>query len=335
MDPEPQYSPPSLVGTIRRLFRETSSKKKASFFIVVLLVFFYIFFVKPPSDFPVDSIIIIEKGTTLSETSRILEERSIIRSPFLFKSLVILSAGEGGVVSGEYFFKKREGVFSVVRDVTGGEYGLAPKKVILPEGATVSEMAHILADTFPSFDADNFLRLAKDDEGYLFPDTYLFLPNVEEEQVYQELRDTFDERVGGLKREIERSGSTLHEIITMASLLEEEARTQETREIISGILWKRLEIGMALQVDAVFPYIIGKNTFELTLEDLEVDSPYNTYKYRGLPLGPISNPGLVSIGAALNPAESPYLFYLSDKKGVMHYSPDFEGHKINKAKYLR
>ena len=92
---------------------------------------------------------------------------------------------------------------------------------------------------------------------------------------------------------------------------------------------------MALQVDAVFPYIIGKNTYELSLEDLQVDSPYNTYKYRGLPPGAISNPGMISIRSALNPTESPYLFYLSDRDGVMHYAETFEGHKVNKQRYLR
>lgn len=121
----------------------------------------------------------------------------------------------------------------------------------------------------------------------------------------------------------------------MASLLEEEARTTETRKMVSGILWKRLSAGMPLQVDAVFPYIIGKNTFEITLKDLEFDSPYNTYKYKGLPPGPISNPGKDSILAAIYPTKSDYWFYLSDKNGLMHYAITFDEHKINKAKYLK
>jgi len=335
MDSEPNYSSFSLVGRAHTLLREISPRKKVLFFSIVALFLFYIVFVRPPSDFPIESMITIEKGMTLSEISQVLEEKAIINSPLLFESLVIIGTGEGGIISGDYLLKEKEGVFAIAQRFTSGKYGLALSQVVLPEGSTVSEMGQILKSVFLEFDVETFALLAQDDEGYLFPDTYFFLPNVEAPQVYQELRKNFNKKIKNLESKIERSGRTLHEIITMASLLEEEARTKETREIISGILWKRLEIGMALQVDAIFPYIIGKNTFEVTLEDLQVDSPYNTYKYRGLPPGPISNPGLSSIEAALNPASSPYLFYLSDYDGMMHYSPDFEGHKINKAKYLQ
>jgi len=120
----------------------------------------------------------------------------------------------------------------------------------------------------------------------------------------------------------------------MASLLEEEARALETRRIIAGILWNRIKLGMLLQVDAVFPYIIGKNTYEVTLDELQVDSPYNTYKYPGLPVGPISNPGLSAIKASVTPIESKYLFYLSDKAGRMYYAENFEKHKENRIMYL-
>ena len=120
----------------------------------------------------------------------------------------------------------------------------------------------------------------------------------------------------------------------MASLLEKEARTTESRRIIAGILWKRLEIGMLLQVDAVFGYIINKGSLQLTLEDLSIDSPYNTYRYKGLPIGPIANPGLDSLQAATMPILTDYLFYLSDKEGTMHYSETFEEHKRKKRLYL-
>jgi UPF0755 protein len=120
----------------------------------------------------------------------------------------------------------------------------------------------------------------------------------------------------------------------MASLVEEEARTLETRRTIAGILWKRLKLGMPLQVDAVFPYIIGKNTYELSIGDLALDSPYNTYKYAGLPPAPITNPGLDAMLAAVTPTDSPYLYYLSDRNGKMHYARTHDGHLANKAAYL-
>ena len=120
----------------------------------------------------------------------------------------------------------------------------------------------------------------------------------------------------------------------MASLLEEEAATLEDRQIIAGILWRRMAAGMPLQVDAVFPYIIGKNSFELTTNDLKTDSPYNTYTNRGLPPGPITNPGLDSILAAVTPQKTSYVYYLSDHDGNFHYSTTYEQHLQAKAKYL-
>jgi len=199
---------------------------------------------------------------------------------------------------------------------------------------TILQIAKILKLNFESFDEEFFLRLAKDKEGYLFPDTYQFLPNVNPIEVIAVMERTFNNKIKEFLPEIEAQGKTVHDIIVMASIIEEEARTQETRNIISGILWTRIDIGMPLQVDAVFPYIMGKNTFQLTLEDLQVDSPYNTYKYKGLPPGAISNPGISSIMASVRPVKTQYLFYLSDMNGDMHYSNNFESHKRNKAVYL-
>ena len=120
----------------------------------------------------------------------------------------------------------------------------------------------------------------------------------------------------------------------MASIIEKEVITHEDMKTVSGVLWKRIAIGMPLQVDAVFPYIMGKNTFELTREDLQFDSPYNTYKYKGLPPGPINNPGLDSILAAATPAKTKYVYFLSDKDGNFHYAVSYAQHLANKKKYL-
>ena len=111
--------------------------------------------------------------------------------------------------------------------------------------------------------------------------------------------------------------------------------TDKDHKIISGILWKRIGMNMPLQVDAPFLYILGKTSAELTLADLKKDSPYNTYVNRGLPIGPIGNPGFSALRAAVFPASSPYLYYLSDNEGIMHYAKTFEEHKANKEKYLR
>ena len=145
----------------------------------------------------------------------------------------------------------------------------------------------------------------------------------------------FKDKIAALNEKIVVFNQSLEEIIIMASLLEEEARQLETKQMIAGILWKRIKMGMPLQVDSSFQYVNGKNTFTLSLDDLKIDSPYNTYLYKGLPPTPISNPGLDSILAALTPTVSNYLYFLTGKDGNMRYAVTHDQHVANKEKYLR
>jgi UPF0755 protein len=138
----------------------------------------------------------------------------------------------------------------------------------------------------------------------------------------------------GVFDEIGRQKRSLYEVLTIASMLEEEARTYEDRRMIAGIIQNRIKANIPLQIDATLMYVTGRGTHLLTEEDLNLDSPYNTYEYKGLPLGPISSPGIEAIRAALDPAKSNYLYYLSDKNGKIYYSKTFEEHKAKKLKYL-
>jgi len=171
-------------------------------------------------------------------------------------------------------------------------------------------------------------------EGFLFPDTYLFLPNAKPSDVLAVFEENFNVKIKSIDDAIRAFKKPLKDIVIMASILEAEARTTETRRIIAGILWKRLSIGMPLQVDAPFQYIIGKNTFQLTTGDLKFDSPYNTYLYKGLPPGAIGNPGLDAILATTYPQGNDYLYFLTTDDGVAIYGRNFEEHKANKARYL-
>jgi len=301
---------------------------------VLCAVFFYVFFLSAPQGFPVGVIVKIPSGTTVNEASLLLKEKNIIRSTTFFKGLVLLRSGERGVIAGDYFFSRERNVFHITRRIAHGEYGLTPLSITIPEGSTVVEMALIYEKFLGGFDALHFVEVALPFEGYLFPDTYFFLPNVEEEEIVRTMRENFDIRIQEIQKEISESEHTLEEIVIMASLLEEEAHTTESRRMIAGLLWNRLSIGMPLQVDAVFPYILGKNTFEVTLEDLRVDSLYNTYRYKGLPFGPITNPSLDSLRAAADPISNDYVFYLSDLDGNIHYSRTFEEHKAKKRIYI-
>ncbi|MFC1720907.1 endolytic transglycosylase MltG [Patescibacteria group bacterium] len=289
----------------------------------------------PPLNFPSGTLIKIEKGAHLSEIAYTLKQESVIRSETLFKGFMVMLAGQGGALSGDYFFESPQNVLKVARRISQGVYGLTPLRVRFVEGSTISDMSHTLSEKIPDFDVEEFLRIAEAKEGFLFPDTYFFLPNIEPGQVVQEMENVFKNKIEELLVQIEGAEKkSLEEIIIMASIIEKEAITPEDKKLVSGVLWKRIEIGMPLQVDAPFIYERNRNTFELTIEELREDSPYNTYTNRGLTPTPIANPGIESIIAAFEPIESAYLFYLSDKHGNIHYAETFEGHKRNKAKYI-
>ena len=226
-------------------------------------------------------------------------------------------------------------MFGVSSRLTNGNFGLTPVRLTFPEGITTKQMSLILSDKLIDFDGEEFLKLSKDKEGYLFPDTYLFAPNTKPDEVIRVMKKNFDDKLLGINKAFSDFKKPLKDVVAMASILEAEARTTETRKVIAGILWKRLAMGMPLQVDAPFQYIIGKNTFQLTLADLKYDSPYNTYKYKGLPPGAIGNPGIDALLSAVTPTKSSYLFYLSDIRGNMHYANTFAEHVINKEKYLK
>lgn len=327
---------------ISRFFNRTiaylsNNKRKTIMLIValfVMLISFYAVIFRAPADFPIGETITIEEGSTLSDIAETLKEQDVVRSSLWLRNIVIILNGEDGALSGDYFLEYQENVFSMARRIAKGDFDLSLVKVIVPEGATLDEMAQIFEKKFESFDREKFLNLVDGNEGYLFPDTYHFLPNVEAREVARVLSNTFVEKLMEVDKDIREFGKPIDEIINMASILEKEARTTQTRRTIAGILWKRLEIGMPLQVDAVFTYANGKNSFTLTTEDLREDHPYNTYTNKGLPPTPISNPGLDSIRAAVNPIESDYLYFLSDKSGNMHYSVTFEEHVRKKRIYL-
>jgi len=300
---------------------------------ILLMTIFYGLFFYSPASFSRSYLFSVEKGATVGQTARGLEERKILSSVFLFKVFVKLFGSDAGVLAGNYYFSREIGVVPIAWRLTHGVLGQKPIRVTIPEGTSSLEMAKYF-QKFERFDPEEFQKIAEQKEGYLFPDTYLFTPSATAEEVVTAMENNFWQKVGPIRDGLAEDQG-FQEILVMASILEEEARKYETKQKISGILWKRIEMGMPLQVDAVFPYIIGKGTFDLTLEDLGYDSPYNTYKYKGLPPGPITNPGLDSIRAAMNPSDSKYLFFLTGNDGRMHYAISYDDHVQNKRLYLR
>jgi UPF0755 protein len=207
--------------------------------------------------------------------------------------------------------------------------------VTIPEGATRKDIAKTAQLKNPQFDVDAFLSLTEGKEGYLFPETYFVPPDFTAEELVAFIEKTYQEKVVPLKTQFEARGRTEKEVLTLASLLERETNSEESMKVVAGILENRMEIGMALQVDASLEYILEKPLKELTPEDLKIDSPYNTYSHNGLPPTPIGNPGLRAIEAILNPTKSSYFYYITDEQGEFHYAKTFEEHKLNVQKYLR
>jgi len=307
-------------------------------FVVISTLFFFallvnaLFLVIPPVRFPVNSIVRIEKGQSVSQIGETLKKRNVIKSPLLFKVFIRFAGKTNGVIAGDYYFKEKRSLFSIVSSVSSGNFGLSQVKVTIPEGSTVREIGNIFSRVLPLFQEEAFFKITTNKEGYLFPDTYFFMPTVSNEEIVKQMEDNFHKKFASLHHT--EDDKSISDIIIMASIIEEEAITTESRKKVAGILWKRLASGMPLQVDAPFAYTIGKGSFELTEDDLSDDSPYNTYLFTGLPPTPISNPGLDSIAAAIYYEETPFWFYLHDRKENIHYAASFEEHKENKRKYI-
>ncbi|MFA6392538.1 MAG: endolytic transglycosylase MltG [Candidatus Paceibacterota bacterium] len=194
-----------------------------------------------------------------------------------------------------------------------GDHKIDQIKITFIEGSTNEDIVRLLSEKISNFNKDVFLNDPRSKQGYLFPDTYFFFPFATPDEVLKAMTLNFTKRVLLLDQDIKSSGRSLEDIIIMASILEKEASGKEDIGIISGILWKRIKLGIPLQVD-IAPA---------------------TYKESGLPQKPIGNPGLRAIKAAINPIVTSYLFYLHDKDGKVHYAVNFTEHKKNIAKYLK
>jgi len=280
---------------------------------VVVFLFGYFLLFSAPSNFPKGAIVHINEGVSLRSVSLQLKNEKIIRSRTAFEAFVILYGGEKRVIPSDYLFEEKVPVFEVARRISKGDRRLPPLSVTIPEGFTMVEIADTFSSKLSSFDKIKFLEIAVGKEGYLFPDTYFFLSGDNEDTAFGMMTENFEKKFAPLRPEILAQNKNEKDIIIMASLIEGEANGDLDRGYISGILWRRLAIGMPLQVDVAL----------------------ETYKTRGLPKNPIGNPGLKAIKAAIYPVKSNYLYYIHDKDGNIHYASNFTEHNSNIKKYLK
>ncbi|MSU73694.1 endolytic transglycosylase MltG [Candidatus Kaiserbacteria bacterium] len=303
-------------------------------FLGALATFLYVAVIQPPDDFPLNELVAVPEGESLAEVAQTLEQNNVVRSGLALRVVVKLLGNERNVHAGDYLFKEPQDIFSVAHTLAIGAYGLEPTRVRVHEGAMTKEMAVLFDRQFERFNADNFLAQTKLQEGYLFPDTYFFLPNITEDTVIQAMRQNFDTQIAPLLPHIASSTHSLSDIVVMASIIEREAHNSVDRRRISGVLWNRLARNMLLQVDVTFLYTIRKGTYQITMKDLMTDSPYNTYKNKGLPPTAIGSPSLDSLKAAVDPINGDYLYYLADRSGVTYFSKTYAEHLRKKNLYI-
>lgn len=328
-------------------------KSKGILIVFVLLVillggtiFMYTRTIDHPLKSDKDSIVVeVNEGEGFYTLLNELKEKGLIKNEFFIKVYLKLNK----VVP-----KVSKGTYTIKTDMTLAEFlktleTESTVKVVIPEGYTVQQIAEVLQKS-GLFSKEEFLKAVNDYplpdyikkdskrryalEGFLFPDTYSFQKGVTPDKVIKTMLDNFQ----SVMKEVENgTGVTvptnqIYEVVTKASLIEKEARTERDRPLIASVINNRIKKGMPLQIDATVIYSLGKHVDKVLYKHLEVDSPYNTYKNKGLPVGPIANPGKPSLIAALEPAKTDYLYYLLDPKTGEHYFTnsysDFEKKKV-------
>ena len=318
-------------------------------FLVIAGFFWWTSNSKPPSKDTSLKNFLISKGTSASIIGERLYKEGFIHNPLAFKIYVQVTGASEKIPAGEYRLTANLSLPELVGELLKGPSEIW---VTIPEGLRREEIVerYIQALEIKEPEAGDlrgeFLSLSKNDEGYLFPDTYLFPKTANASLIFKKMLEVFDTRIDAkLKDSISESSYSLRQIIILASIIERETKTDEERPIVAGILSKRLKAGWPLQTDATLQYAVASENCKLkienckwwptlTEEDLNVNSPYNTYKYAGLPPTPIASPGTSSIKAVVYPQDSPYWFYIHDSGGQIHFAKTLEEHNSNIRTYL-
>lgn len=282
----------------------------------------------------------VEPGMTATDIGKLLEERGIIGSRQKFWLIAKLGGSEGQFKAGTYQMYVSMPIREALDVLVGGEASML--RFTIPEGFSVREIAARL-DKEGIVSGKEFLEKAKTfgpyrymkasrqaffrAEGFLFPDTYEVEPGTSAEAIMQMMARNFDDLLTDeMRARAEKMDLTIYELVTLASLVEKEAKFEEDRPMIAQVFLKRLEMNMPLQSDTTIQYLLDAPKEDVTYKDTEIESPYNTYQHYGLPPGPIANPGLASIKAVLHPADTDYLYFVADRAGHNHYSKSYNEH---------
>lgn len=333
--------------------------KRAGVIIMTLFVFFFLLgagilfviwsFSTASSDYAPENgeavVVAIPAGSSFSDVLAIAKQKGMINNVFFMKIISKMNGWDKKVIAGSYILEPGDDAEQFLNKVHRGDV-IDSLKITIPEGYTVKQIAALLEDKGVT-NKGTFLQAVKDFksdkydlpnteyplEGYLFPDTYEMTPGEDDEKIINTMLDRFgdiiDDKYLAKAKDLNMS---LNEIVTIASLVEREAQVNNERPIIAGVFMKRLEIGMPLQSCATIQYLLPEQKEKLTYADLKIDSPYNTYKHRGLPPGPIACPGKASLMSVLNANSEGYLYFVSKNDGTHVFSKTLQEH--NKAKNI-
>lgn len=308
--------------------------------LILIALFAFLFITRPPHEFPQNSSITIKPGTSVAAIVNLFQKERYVKSSSVLLAYLRFFYHEENIKAGTYLFSDPVSVGEVANQIVtvGPEDPLV--SITIPEGSSVKQIAATAKERLPNFDYESFLTYASPHEGYLLPETYFVPDTFSDKQLFELLRETYDEKINPLREQIDAHPLSEAEILTLASIIEREANSTESMRLVSAVLQNRMSIEMPLQADATIEYILDTPLNKLPPGQLaqelrETDSPYNTYLYTGLPPTPIGNPGIEAITAVLSPAPSDYFYYLTDEQGDFHYARTLAEHNHNIAQYLR
>ncbi|MBI4097869.1 MAG: endolytic transglycosylase MltG [Candidatus Levybacteria bacterium] len=279
-------------------------------------------------------IFIIEPGQGVRAIAKSLKDQGLIRDQVAFFLLTKQMGLDSKIQAGDYRLFPSMSAREIANEFTHGTLDIW---ITIPEGQRAGEIAKALSQKMPKYES-SWDEALEQNEGYLFPDTYLFPKDSGIEDIITIMTTNFENKYKTL--DSSKSNLSKEEIVTLASLIEREAKHSQDRPLVSSVIHNRLDIGMKLDIDATLQYILGYQAdekrwwkAELTDADKKINSAYNTYIVSGLPPTPISNPGLESLAAAISPANTSYLYYITDSSGTNRYAETFEEHEENISKY--
>ena len=337
---------------------------------LALFVFAVVKLNRPATTTSAEQDFVIKAGATTKQIAADLRDRGIIKSGLLFEIYIRFQGTENKLQAGVYSLDSNMAIPKIVGILTQGKIKDVGERFTVIEGWRIEEIAANLetsaflkkeefieaanrpsVDLAAEFEFLNTKPANKSLEGFLFPDTYILKAGMSAEEIARKMLQNFDAKFSrDLREEIAKQGRKLYDVLILASMVEREVgrnvargtsltqddrdRIASERRVVAGIFLNRLSLGMALESDATISYITGRRGARATFEEIKIDSPYNTYKYRGLPPGPIANPSLDAIKAAINPAKTDYLFFVTAPDGTAYFAGTLQEHIRNKQQYL-